>query len=529
MLVERIGRYLNKSLKIFNAEHSSDPRVAHEGLHMAMYAWNCAPVAGTDISRCLMVTGREWRFPLDYSTGAHLELITRPKLVNSFARRQAIILDASRKIGRILIDEHRAYHRELINSLRPDPKLFEPGDYVFARRTVQSSAKHVRVGKLEFACTGPWVILRRLQGASYECKHTLSGKVDKFHASHLSPVPHALVPFAPIDGRDHRFGQIHRPLRDDAYKAAGLEGFLPYKPFQPFRKVRFADDHIPSPTPTIPPLPTNVIDFQSWSHHVPSDSSLHFPSLWELNSELHDWDDPDIDTLIDDVHPFSPPDTISFLATPPSASQLAASIIKSTSRLFFISWQLPSIPRREWHLVRVDLPSSLSLNPNCLTDGRYLVQFFICHPKDTLQHPRNQRWWLEYHAASTVARLHQGDYHILRPDSYAPIYAKELNLHPYCQWVNLLNRDTYIHGPFEFATINGRHTRDRISFSDWDILSQSSTRYNDAPPALKRWDFTGIQFSRNYHTVLSDPTVRDRVMATHFLSPELPFPVPHGF
>ena len=73
MLIECIGRYLNKSLKIFNAKHSFDPRVAHEGLHMAMYAWNCAPVAGTDISRCLMVTGRKWRFPLDYSTGAHLE------------------------------------------------------------------------------------------------------------------------------------------------------------------------------------------------------------------------------------------------------------------------------------------------------------------------------------------------------------------------------------------------------------------------------------------------------------------------
>ncbi|KAL3802962.1 hypothetical protein HJC23_011585, partial [Cyclotella cryptica] len=466
-----LSRANHNPMLIFNSEHSSDPRVAHEGLHMAMYAWNCAPVAGTDISRCLMVTGREWRFPLDYSTGAHLELISRPKLVNSFARRQALILEASRKLGRILIDEHRAYHRELINSLRPDPKLFEPGDYVFSRRTVQSSAKHVRVGKLEFACTGPWVVLRRLKGTSYECKHTVSEKIDKFHASHLSPVPPGLVPFAPIDGPDHRL---------------------------------------------------------SWSHHEHSDRSLHFPSLWELNSELHDWDDHDTDTLIDDIHPLPPSDTISFLAMPPSPSQLAASIIKSTSRLFFISWQLPSVPRREWHLVCVDLPSSLSLNPNCLSDGRYLVQFFICHPKDKLQHPRNQRWWLEYHAASTVARLHQGDYHILRPDSYAPIYAKELNLHPYCQWVNLFHHATYIHGPFEFATINGRKTRDRISTSDWDILSQSSTRYDDAPPDLTRRDFTGIQFSRNYHTVLSDPTVRDRVVATHFLSPELPFPIPHG-
>ena len=62
MLVERIGCYLNMSLKIFNSEHSSDPSVAHEGLHMAIYAWDCMPVAGTDISRCLMVTGCKWLF-----------------------------------------------------------------------------------------------------------------------------------------------------------------------------------------------------------------------------------------------------------------------------------------------------------------------------------------------------------------------------------------------------------------------------------------------------------------------------------
>jgi hypothetical protein len=200
-----------------------------------------------------------------------------------------------------------------------------------------------------------------------------------------------------------------------------------------------------------------------------------------------------------------------------------ASIIKSTSRLFFISWQLPSIPRHEWHLVCVNLHSSLSLNPHCLSDGCYLVQFFICHPKDTLHHPRNQRWWLEYHAASTVACLHQGDYHILRPDSYAPIYTKDLNLHPYCQWVNLLNPGTCIHGPFEFATINGCRTRDRISLTDWDLLSQSSDRYDDDPPDLAHQDFTGIQFMRSYHTVISDFTVCDRIMAMHFLLPELPF------
>jgi hypothetical protein len=231
-----------------------------------------------------MVTGRKWGFPLDYSTRAHLDLIYQPKLVNSFARHQAIILAASWKIGRILINKHHAFHHKLIHSLRPDPKIFKPGDYVFAYHMVQSSSKHCRMGKLKFAYTEPWVVLRRLKGASYDCKHTLSQKTDKFHAFHLSPVPPELVQFSPLDGPDDCFGQIHCPLHDDAYKPTGLDGFLPYEPFQPFKTVRFADDHIP-PTPADnDPSPTHIVDFESWSHHDPSDRSLHFPSLWELGT-----------------------------------------------------------------------------------------------------------------------------------------------------------------------------------------------------------------------------------------------------
>eukprot|EP00956_Cyclotella_meneghiniana_P039807 scaffold180031_cov23-Cyclotella_meneghiniana.AAC.1 len=67
-------------------------------------------------------------------------------------------------------------HRELINSARPDPKIYEVGDRVFARRTVQSSKKKERVGKLEFAYTGPWEVISKLKGASYECRHESSGK-----------------------------------------------------------------------------------------------------------------------------------------------------------------------------------------------------------------------------------------------------------------------------------------------------------------------------------------------------------------
>ncbi|KAL3788134.1 LOW QUALITY PROTEIN: hypothetical protein HJC23_005472 [Cyclotella cryptica] len=49
------------NLNMHTLSHANhDPMLAEcLGLHMTMYARNCAPVAGTDISRCLMVTG--WR------------------------------------------------------------------------------------------------------------------------------------------------------------------------------------------------------------------------------------------------------------------------------------------------------------------------------------------------------------------------------------------------------------------------------------------------------------------------------------
>ena len=52
MLVERFNRYLNKVLKIFSNERASN-RTYVEGALLAAYAWNGAPISGTDISKSL--------------------------------------------------------------------------------------------------------------------------------------------------------------------------------------------------------------------------------------------------------------------------------------------------------------------------------------------------------------------------------------------------------------------------------------------------------------------------------------------
>jgi hypothetical protein len=66
-MVERVNRYLTKGLKIMTYKQDS-VHVALEAILLLFYAWNSCPIPGTDISQSLVVIGREFAFPIDYST-----------------------------------------------------------------------------------------------------------------------------------------------------------------------------------------------------------------------------------------------------------------------------------------------------------------------------------------------------------------------------------------------------------------------------------------------------------------------------
>ena len=53
---------------------------------------------------------------------------------------------------------------------------------------------------------------------------------------------------------------------------------------------------------------------------------------------------------------------------------------------------------------------------------------------------------------------------------------------PFRRWLNLTHSDTYLHGPFDFASVNWRKTRDRISQADWDILACQAHQFHNALP-----------------------------------------------
>ena len=480
---------------------------------MSLYAWNSAPVIGTDISRSLLVVGREFQFPIDFSADQHQMLTSSPARVSSFARDQARLLQCGREIATEIIHTHRAMHREFINRNRPDPRQYSVGDKVFAKRAVKSIKKRGLVGKIMDAYTGPWLITAKGKGSSYDLEHLDTKKIGKRHAALLSPYPDELLPFLPIDGPDNQYGQLHVPIQKDPYMNAGIKGFQPPQPHK------------------------------STSLPVLSDSGsedIKFPTLAELNAELFDWEDGEEETMLANeplcadievfattrsqsaaakrkpLPPIDPPDAPKV----PEIGPLTASILQSDDKLFFVSHRIPGSSSAEWALVRVDLPRTMQAHPQALQDGRFLVEFYTCHPKDKRFNAINQRYWLEYHPVLEVAYPGRDKCtHMIRPAPESVEYAKAQGLKPFSQWVRLTNADTYICGPFEFATINGRRTRDRVSGEHWKLLREFGHLFTNETPCLDLPDYS-IHCGQ-YHSTFECDRIHARVLA-HLAHPSSP-------
>ncbi len=105
MLVKRLNCYLNKGLKIMVNKQDS-PRIALKALLLLINAWNSCPVPGTDIPRSLVAVGRKFQFPIDFSSGKHIKLMSALGTVVSYSRELASCLGACRQIATILVEEH---------------------------------------------------------------------------------------------------------------------------------------------------------------------------------------------------------------------------------------------------------------------------------------------------------------------------------------------------------------------------------------------------------------------------------------
>ena len=141
--------------------------------------------------------------------------------------------------------------------------------------------------------------------------------------------------------------------------------------------------------------------------------------------------------------------------TIPPATILAQQIIASSDKLFFISNSIGSGDVQEWLLVPVAFTATMSLYFSCLVDGHYLVDFYLPDPSNFRFNAINKQFWLQYHSHDDiVGPTNSANTHYIQPLDTSEAYTIQHKLLPYYKYVNLTHLDTYIHGPFDFVTIN---------------------------------------------------------------------------
>jgi hypothetical protein len=63
-------------------------------------------------------------------------------------------------------------------------------------------------------------------------------------------------------------------------------------------------------------------------------------------------------------------------------------------------------------------------------------------------------------------------------------YVARHKLMPFKKWLNIRHLDTYIHGPFKFASICGCKTWDHVAQPDWDVLHWNKLMFNNPVPCF---------------------------------------------
>ena len=93
--------------------------------------------------------------------------------------------------------------------------------------------------------------------------------------------------------------------------------------------------------------------------------------------------------------------------------------------------------------------------------------------------------------------------HLICPSDMSEAHAARCKFVPFRWWLNLMHSDTYIHGPFNFATVNGQKIRDRISKSDWDVLATHSSMFHNLIPRFELLSYSN-HVNRGVHIAYCD-------------------------
>jgi hypothetical protein len=289
----------------------------------------------------------------------------------------------------------------------------------------------------------------------------------KTHGSDLYLSPQSLVPRKPITASDNNYSGLHKKTISEPYKFISIQGYHAVQPWSA-------------------PAALGKVDLAIIA------GIQRFPTVEELDNEFDGWPvsgNPfnQQTVLTTPANPAPIENRIqTFQATLKNKATIVADLVNSKDKLFFIAYApdtTSSQARREWKLVTINFETSLRHHPSCLQDGRFLAKFLIAHHRDAKLDISDRRFWLEYNFSNPPKCLGI-DYHILQPLQYSAATEKSKQLVSYREWINISDPELTIHGPFNFATLNNRKTRDRISATDWKSLAESQAKYHNHAPQL---------------------------------------------
>ncbi len=223
---------------------------------------------------------------------------------------------------------------------------------------------------------------------------------------------------------------------------------------------------------------------------------FNWPTMAELNEEiLGSFGPADEDKIVDlgdsvahipGLYTGPPPSTPSCsIPAAPLANIIAQRTINSTDKLFYISRKI-GFNVCKWQLVHIFLCVTTSLYPSCLEDGKYIVEFYTSHPADFRYNAINQQFWLQYHTQEDLmGPCLSSDTHLIHPSNTLEAYAKHHRLLAFCWFVHLTYSDTYIYGPFDFATVHGHKICNCVCSVDWDILWPCTDTFHNPLPMVE--------------------------------------------
>jgi hypothetical protein len=167
LVVERFRVFLNKTLRIATNDRDSIKGVYIPASALATFAWNSAPIDGTDIVRSVPAVGWEFKFPFNF------EYVQSPTISEHKASAIHEYLTLAGNNGRfsgeiikLLLEEKHMIQREKINEGRRVIQ-YNVNVVVTVRVQVQSDASRGRVTKMMYKSKGPFVFMSSLHNGMH--------------------------------------------------------------------------------------------------------------------------------------------------------------------------------------------------------------------------------------------------------------------------------------------------------------------------------------------------------------------------